>query len=91
LFKVFGKLKSTSSINANGIGLGLTICKRICEFLGGSITVDSEEGKGSTFRVLIKLDGIEIANKSQVTHEDYNVTESFCTSEIKMNHNELIF
>ena len=27
LFKLFGKLESTSKINTNGIGLGLSICK----------------------------------------------------------------
>jgi signal transduction histidine kinase len=42
LFQIFGKLKSSSSINQSGVGLGLTICKKICEFMGGSVTVSSE-------------------------------------------------
>jgi CheY-like chemotaxis protein len=32
-----------------GIGLGLAICKEIANLLGGSLWVDSEEGKGSSF------------------------------------------
>ena len=31
-------------------GLGLSVCKEFCEILNGKITVDSEEGRGSTFR-----------------------------------------
>ena len=37
IFKVLGKLERTSSINAAGIGLGLSTCKKIMKALGGSI------------------------------------------------------
>lgn len=46
---MFGKLNEHSKINENGIGLGLTICKKLCEQMKGAISVESEDYEGSTF------------------------------------------
>ena len=48
----------------NGYGLGLPLCKIIVEKLGGKITVESEEGKGSTFRFVMPFEG-SIGGKDQ--------------------------
>ncbi len=48
--KVFEPLFSTK---ARGIGLGLAVSKMLLEANGGSIEVDSEEGKGSTFTIAL--------------------------------------
>ncbi len=40
---------------AKGLGMGLAICKRFVEIHGGSIEVESEEGKGSTFTVKLPV------------------------------------
>lgn len=58
LFKLFGKLKQTERVNMNGIGLGLNICKQICELFEGMIDVDSEIGVGSKFYFKFKVDQI---------------------------------
>ncbi|UCD25866.1 MAG: HAMP domain-containing histidine kinase, partial [Gemmatimonadota bacterium] len=41
-----------------GTGLGLSIVKHVCRTLGGSISVESDTGRGSTFRVKFPLSAI---------------------------------
>jgi signal transduction histidine kinase len=51
--------------SAPGVGLGLTIVKAIAEGHGGNVSVESEEGVGTTFRIELPLEGSRAASPSR--------------------------
>lgn len=55
LFKLFGKLESSSAQNKTGIGLGLNISKRIVSEFEGEFSCDSQVGHGTTFTYTWKV------------------------------------
>ena len=56
LFRDFCTLKSNAHLNPNGVGLGLSICRKICNKLEGDITVESKLNRGSVFTFYIQAD-----------------------------------
>lgn len=56
IFEPFGRLEDSQIKITEGIGLGLAIVKRYVEAHGGSVTIESSSGKGSTFMVCIPLE-----------------------------------
>ncbi len=53
IFERFSQEEKKVSEHAGGLGLGLSIAKENAELLGGTITLESEKGKGSTFFITI--------------------------------------
>ena len=55
LFEDFSQVDSPLQKRLRGTGLGLSLCKRFAELLGGEVGVQSTPGSGSTFFVIIPL------------------------------------
>jgi signal transduction histidine kinase len=57
IFTRFYRSKNKVSSDAKGSGLGLTLVKHITEAHGGRVAVESEPGEGTTFSVILPIDG----------------------------------
>ncbi|MEZ6086522.1 MAG: PAS domain S-box protein [Pirellulaceae bacterium] len=55
LFQTFSQVHDNKIVGIEGTGLGLVISKRLAKLLGGDITVESCEGKGSCFTLLLPV------------------------------------
>ena len=55
IFDAFSQDGRRSRTKNSGIGLGLAVTKRIVEMMNGSVSVESEKGKGTEFTVMITL------------------------------------
>jgi len=55
LFQTFGTLESPYTKAGKGLGIGLALARQLLELHGGTITVESEYGRGSCFAIFLPL------------------------------------
>ncbi|MDO4459780.1 MAG: ATP-binding protein [Clostridia bacterium] len=73
LFDSFTRERNTTTGKVAGTGLGMAIVKKLIDLMDGSIDVQSEEGNGSVFTVIIPH---KIADKSYYNHSKDNEIEN---------------
>ena len=81
IFERFSQEDNEVSFKHGGLGLGLSICKENAGLLGGTVTLESEKGKGSTFFVTIPYKPAQALNNNtrksfnsiKVTNDKYTI------------------
>jgi len=83
LFEQFNIAGDTSASKYGGTGLGLALCKKLCEMLQGEITVESEPNAGACFTVRLP------ANAGDKAHDGEREAVSVALAEAEAYHQSL--
>jgi len=89
IFEPFERERTSTVSGIQGTGLGMTITKSVVDMMGGTISVESEEGRGTEFTIQLEF---ETTDKTPVQHQipalknvnalvaddDFNTCESVC-------------
>lgn len=76
IFKPYSRESRFSFSNVQGTGLGMNIVKNIVSSLNGELSVESEEGKGTTVTVLLVMETVEVKSvkKDQPSETEINLS-----------------
>lgn len=72
LFEPFARENTDEKSVTQGTGLGMSIVKHLVDKMGGTITVESEKGVGTTFTVTLLFEGLKEQECKKIEEEDQN-------------------
>ncbi|MBN1503671.1 MAG: GAF domain-containing protein [Candidatus Eisenbacteria bacterium] len=84
IFDRFYQVDGSAAREYGGAGLGLAICKSIMEWHGGTIEVESEEGKGSKFITVFPQKSLETRVLANTSEEEDRTSENIAKLTVEM-------
>ncbi|MDE7153298.1 MAG: substrate-binding domain-containing protein [Muribaculaceae bacterium] len=85
LSHIFERFFQVDKVHPNGSGIGLSLAKAFVELHGGTLTAESEEGKGSVFKVVLPvkhIDSVSAEVSGNITAKDVNMEMGELTVEL---------
>lgn len=76
LFDSFSQMKLDDKRNFGGIGLGLTIVKHLVELFDGTVTIESEHGKGTEATIIMPLKVVALNKPESVTNQTREIQDN---------------
>ena len=80
LFSLFGMVSEVKGLNPNGSGIGLTVCQKYLERLGGGISLDSEFGTGTTVTFWVPYKNCEENKNKEIVSDVSKILKIFTYS-----------
>lgn len=72
IFDIFSKSDSAFNLHREGSGIGLSLCRKISQAMGGDIQVEDAPGGGSIFHFTLKLSSVDCETATQEKHIETN-------------------
>lgn len=90
VFDKFSQIDYSTTRKHEGTGLGLAISRSLAELMGGNITVTSQQGKGSTFELVIKLAAHDYAAQGRVAPSQASGAKVLVVDDSALNRKVLV-
>jgi signal transduction histidine kinase/HPt (histidine-containing phosphotransfer) domain-containing protein/BarA-like signal transduction histidine kinase len=90
MFELFTQQNQSNSRSYEGLGIGLTLCRKIADLMGGRIELESSPGKGSRFSFIFPAGKISSGKEESNTEQQLNLNARVLYAEDKVVNQKVV-